>query len=491
MATPESGMTTPPPQKVIPIHAVPAEPGDDQWFSAYEKQTRIYPRSVRGWFTRWRWVMVWITQIVFYGMPWLQWNGRQAVLFDLSERRFFVFNLVLHPQDFIYLAALLVISALALFFFTAVAGRLWCGYACPQTVYTEIFLWVERHTEGDRSARMRLDAAKWGAEKIARKGAKQVIWITIGLVTGFTFVGYFTPIHVLTAQAMALALSPWEGFWILFYGFATYGNAGYMREQVCKYMCPYARFQSALIDMDSMVIAYDTGRGESRGSRSRAADPKALGLGDCIDCTLCVQVCPTGIDIRDGLQNECIACAACIDVCDEVMGKMGYAPGLIRYSSGNGIEQSLAPKQMIQRVWRPRVLIYGVLLLCASTALVVSMSVRKGFSVDVMKDRGALARVVGKGHVENVYRLQIMNGTESAQQYTISVSGLPGLEMETATQLEVEATGIGSLPVRLTLAPEAAEAYRGRTQPIMFEIQTGPPDNVKTAREKSTFFVPR
>jgi len=484
-------MKKPTPSRVIPIHVQANASGGGDLFAAYEKQTRIYPRSVRGWFANWRWLMVWVTQLVFYGLPWLQWNGRQAVLFDMSERRFFVFGLVLHPQDFIYLAALLVISALALFFVTAIAGRIWCGYACPQTVYTEIFLWVERHTEGDRVARMRLDTARWSAAKFARKGAKQAIWLTIGLVTGFTFVGYFTPIQTLAAEAVALSFSPWEWFWVLFYGFATYGNAGYMREQVCKYMCPYARFQSALIDMDSMVIAYDTSRGEVRGSRPRTADPKSLGLGDCIDCTLCVQVCPTGIDIRDGLQNECIACAACIDVCDDVMGKMGYEPGLIRYSSGNGIAQSLKPKEMVSRIWRPRVVIYGILLLAIGGVFVASLSIRKGFAVDVIKDRGALARVVDNGAIENVYRLLITNGTEQTRQYSVRVSGLAGLRIVTPAQLSVEATGIGSLPVRLTLSPDLAEAYRGRANPIVFEIETTESGDTRTASEKSIFFVPR
>ena len=481
-------MNRAPPARVIPI--LPQD-GGEGLFSAYEKQVRIYPRAVRGWFATWRWLMVVLTQAVFYGLPWLQWNDRQAVLFDLSERRFFVFGLVLQPQDFIYLAALLVISALALFFFTAVAGRLWCGYACPQTVYTEMFLWVERHTEGDRSARMRLDAAPWSLEKLARKGSKQLLWLSIGLFTGFSFVGYFTPIHTLAAQAASLAFSPWEWFWVLFYGFATYGNAGYLREQVCKYMCPYARFQSALIDMDSLVIAYDTGRGEVRGSRPRKADPRELGLGDCIDCTLCVQVCPTGIDIRNGLQNECIACAACIDVCDDVMGKMGYPKGLIRYSSGNGIDKGWSPAQILQRVWRPRVLIYGALLLAASIAFVVSLSMRQGFTVDVIKDRGTLARQVANGYVENVYRLQISNATEQAQRYSVTVSGLPGLNLVSPGQLDVAPVGIGSLPVRLTLAPDAAAPYRGRANPISFEITTTGPGQTRSRIEKSTFLVPR
>ncbi|NVO06540.1 MAG: cytochrome c oxidase accessory protein CcoG, partial [Rhodoferax sp.] len=408
----------PAPHKVIPIQ--PLHGDDDARLFVVEKQSKVYPRSVAGWFASWRWVMVWVTQIVFYGLPWLQWNGRQAVLFELSQRRFFVFGLVLHPQDFIYLAALLILAALLLFFVTAIAGRIWCGYACPQTVYTSIFMWVERKTEGDRQARMRRDAAPWSLEKLGRKGAKQLAWIAIALVTGFSFVGYFTPIRALAAELAVLSFSPWEWFWILFYGFATYGNAGFMREQVCKTMCPYARFQSALIDMDSMVIAYDAGRGESRGSRSRSADHKELGLGDCIDCTLCVQVCPTGIDIRNGLQNECIACAACIDVCDQVMEKMDYPKGLIRYSSGHGIAQHLSTPQLVQRVNRPRVWIYAALLVVVGGLFVGSLSTRKGFAVDVMKDRGSLGREVEFGAIENVYRLQVMNGMERQQHYSAS-----------------------------------------------------------------------
>lgn len=476
---------------MIPIIPITNDSQSDELVSMYEKQIKIYPRSVAGWYASWRWGMVWVTQLVFYGLPWLQWNGRQAILFDLSERRFYVLGLVLHPQDFIYLAALLIISALALFFFTAVAGRLWCGYACPQTVYTEIFMWVERHTEGDRIARMRLDAAPWGWKKIGRKGTKQATWIVIGLITGFTFVGYFTPVRALMSELLLMSFSPWEWFWVLFYGFATYGNAGYMREQICKYMCPYARFQSALIDMDSMVIAYDTTRGEARGSRSRNADPKAIGLGDCIDCTLCVQVCPTGIDIRNGLQNECIACAACIDVCDSVMEKMDYPKGLIRYSSGNGIAQKLTTTQMLRRIWRPRVLIYASLLLVISGGFVANLMTRDGFSVNVLKDRGTLAREITSGTIENVYRLQIMNGMERPQQFTVRVEGLTGLTVATQNSLTVESTAIGALTTRLTLPAELALAHRGQTLPITFIIQGSGDDSGPTVHEKSTFYVPK
>ena len=469
-----------------------SEPVEQPIFlSLYQQQEKIYPRAVTGLFARWRWAMVWLTQLVFYGLPWLSWNGRQALLFDLDARQFYVFGLVLQPQDFIYLAALLVLSALALFFFTALAGRLWCGYTCPQTVYTEIFLWVERKLEGDRSARMRLDGQAWGLNKVLRKGGKQAAWLAIGLFTGFTFVGYFVPIQELAQQALTLNVEPWPTFWVCFYGFATYGNAGYLREQVCKYMCPYARFQSALIDMDSLVIAYDAQRGEGRGARSRKADPKALGLGDCIDCTLCVQVCPTGIDIRDGLQNECIACAACIDVCDDVMDKMGYAPGLIRYSSGNAMEKGWSAAQMVRRVWRPRVLIYGVLLLVLGGSFLWSLSERASFRVDLSRDRGSLARMTGPGHIENTYVLHITNSEEQPQRYTFTVSGPEGLRLDTAAELSVAATSDGRIPVRLVLPAAQAQSLQGQTVPIRLVVSPEGAADAASQSLNSTFLVPR
>ena len=461
--------------------------------SLYEPQQKIYPRSVTGVFARWRWAMVWITQLFFYGMPWLQWNGRQALLFDLNERRFYVLGLVLQPQDFIYLAALLVISALALFFFTAIAGRLWCGYACPQTVYTEMFLWIERRLEGDRSARMRLDAQPWGPAKLARKGGKQALWIGLSLLTGFTFVGYFTPIRDLATALLVPEQSPWLWFWVFFYGFATYGNAGFMREQVCKYMCPYARFQSALIDMDSLVIAYDSARGEGRGPRSRKTDPRAAGLGDCVDCTLCVQVCPTGIDIRNGLQNECIACAACIDVCDEVMDKMGYPQGLIRYTSGNAVARGWDARQMLRRVWRPRVLIYGALLGGLTLAWLWSLAHRHEVQAVLIKDRGSLARVVGRGAVENTYRLQLTNSLERPRRFALQVQGAPGLRIDSEPTLAVGAAASASVPVRLLLPTDQALRLAGQSLRVAVVVtpEDASPDVGDPLRVEASFIVPR
>ncbi|MDH5205437.1 MAG: cytochrome c oxidase accessory protein CcoG [Hylemonella sp.] len=454
--------------------------------SLYEAQQKIYPRSVSGLFSRWRWVLVWLTQLVFYGLPWLEWGQRQAVLFDLGARRFYLFGLVLYPQDFIYLTGLLVISALSLFLFTAVAGRLWCGYACPQTVYTEIFLWIERRTEGDRSARMRLDAAPMSLNKLWRKGGKHFLWLAVAGWTGFTFVGYFTPILELGREFLQLRMTSWEVFWVLFYAFATYGNAGFLREQVCKYMCPYARFQSAMFDPDTLIVTYDEERGEPRGARSRKADPAALGLGACVDCSLCVQVCPTGIDIRQGLQYECIGCGACADVCDTVMDKLGYARGLVKYSTQNAVQGRWSRAEIWRRVRRPRVLIYALILLAVSIALVVSLVLRTPLKVDVVRDRGALSRIVAGGMIENVYRIQIMNATESVQHYRLSVSGLPGLTLATESLLQVDATASRWVAVRIQMPYEST---RPGSHPIYLDVAAQ--SDGAHVREKSVFHVPR
>jgi cytochrome c oxidase accessory protein FixG len=463
---------------------VVAEPAEQ---SLYEVRRKIYPRAVHGWFAAWRWIAVWATQLVFYGGAWLTWNDRQAILFDIVNRKFYIFGLVFWPQDVIYLTVLLIISALSLFLFTAVAGRLWCGYACPQTVYTEIFMWIERRIEGDRNARMRLDREKSSLKKLSLKTLKHGVWIALALWTGFTFVGYVTPIRELGAAVLSLSTGPWETFWILFYGFATYGNAGWMREQVCKYMCPYARFQSAMFDKDTLIITYDAKRGEPRGKKA------AKGAGDCVDCEICVQVCPTGIDIRNGLQYECIGCAACIDVCDSVMDKVGYPRGLIRYSTENGIQRGLSRRQMWARVLRTRVWVYGTVLAAVGVGFVASLALRDPFKVDVVRDRGSLARFVDEGKVENVYRLQIMNATERTQRYTIAAEGLPGIAVAAHEPADIGPAQARWVPVRVQLPPESALLLAGTSSAITFRISAqaegGHP--ARTVLEKSTFIVPR
>jgi cytochrome c oxidase accessory protein FixG len=391
------------------------------------------------------------------------------------------------------LAVLLVISALALFFFTAVAGRLWCGYSCPQTVYTELFLWIERRVEGDRSARMRLDALPWGWHKVSRKGSKHGLWLALSLLTGFTFVGYFSPIRDLPLALLVPAESPWLWFWVLFYGAATYGNAGFLREQMCKFMCPYARFQSALIDMDSLVIAYDTARGESRGPRSRKADHRSAGLGDCVDCTLCVQVCPTGIDIRHGLQNECIACAACIDVCNGVMDRMGYERGLIRYTSGHAVAGGWGPRQMVARIWRPRVIVYALLLLLIGSAWLWSLNQRRDFDALLVKDRGSLARLGAHGSIENTFRLQVTNSQERRRAFEVRLaegSG-PTFRIDSASRIEIEAAGMGAMPLRLVLPADAAAGHAGQTLQLYLLVSPVDAQNGASARLPARFTVPR
>lgn len=454
--------------------------------SLYEAHKKIYPRSVSGFFSNWRWAMVFLTQLVYYGLPWVEWGQRQAVLFDLGARRFYIFGLVLYPQDFIYLTGILVISAFSLFLFTAVAGRLWCGYACPQTVYTEMFLWLEKKTEGDRSARMRRDAGPHNAQWLLRKFAKHSLWLILAAWTGFTFVGYFTPIHELSAEFLQLRMGSWEVFWSIFYGFATYGNAGFMREQVCLHMCPYARFQSAMFDKDTLVVTYDEERGEPRGARSRKADLLTLDLGACVNCSLCVQVCPTGIDIRDGLQYECIGCGACADVCDSVMDKMGYAPGLIKYSTQNAVNQQWTKTQTLRHVMRPRVLIYSAILGAVVLAMVVSLAMRTPFKVDVVRDRGMLARMVEAGRIENVYRLQIMNATEATQNFSIAVEGLPGLVVMSDKNVTIESTQARGVAVRVQAPPDAAGPGSHNIY-FVVEGQNG----VGRVVEKSVFIVPR
>ena len=463
--------------------------------SLYAAHQKIYPRAVEGRFARWRWAFVWLTQLVFYGLPWLPWGARPALLFDLGARRFYIFDLVFYPQDFIYLTALLLVSAYGLFLFTAVAGRLWCGYACPQTVYSEIFMWVERRIEGERNARMKLDAAPWSLAKLGRKAGTQAAWIAIALWTGFTFVGYFTPIRELAVAAAGLNLGAWETFWVLFYGFATYGNAGYMREQVCKYMCPYARFQSAMFDKDTLIISYHGGRGEPRAPRSRKADASAPPRGDCVDCGLCVQVCPTGIDIRNGLQYECIGCAACVDACDSMMTKLKMPTGLVRYDTQNGLQRGLGQAQLLRRVLRPRILVYTAVLLAIMLGVAFSIAQRAPFKADVVRDRASLARLMDDGQVENVYRLQLMNATERPQRFTVAAEGLAGLTVVAPaggwpTLGPAEARWV---TVALRLPPETAQRLATGAHPVHFDI-TGRPDGAAAGhrlQEKTTFVLPR
>ena len=317
----------------------------------------------------------------------------------------------------------------------------------------------------------------WNREKVLRKGGKQLAWIVYALITGFTFVGYFTPIRELGFQLVQGEAGFWPTFWVFFYGFATYGNAGFLREQICIYMCPYARFQSAMFDRDTLIISYDTKRGEPRGPRNRSVDPKTLDLGDCIDCKLCVQVCPTGIDIRDGLQYQCIACAACIDACDSVMEKMNYPKGLIRYTTENTMEGKKP------HIMRPRIIIYGTVLLLLLAAAIYSITIRVPLIVDVIRDRNSLFRPAENGLVENVYMLKLLNKDLRPHTYIVSINGIPEARLIGDFPVNLDAGHVIELPVRVQADPLKMEEAAAT---IVFEVHALDNRNI-AVHEKSRF----
>ncbi len=449
--------------------------------SLYAKRKDIYPREVHGIFARWRVAMVALTLGLYYILPWITMaDGRQALLFDLPNRKFNIFMMTLWPQDLIYLSALLIISALGLFLFTSVGGRLWCGYACPQTVWTEVFLWIERKVEGSRQKQIKLAKSPWSAEKVFKKGGKHIIWLALSLWTGLTFVGYFSPIRELTVSFVNWDLGPWETFWIFFYGFATYGNAGWLREQVCIYMCPYARFQSVMFDNNTLIISYDERRGNPRGARKRGKD-KPSDKGDCIDCGLCVQACPTGIDIRDGLQYQCIACAACIDVCDDVMDKMDYDKGLIRYTTVNEVEGKGL------HIFRPRIFVYSAILLGLVIAMMWSLLVRIPVGVDITRDRNILYREATNGNLENVFKVRIMNQDDKPHTFVISLEGFPGGILDPdEKETSVES---GKIVDTLVRVQASEEIIKGRSTNITLRV-TATDDEKLTDDEDARFIAP-
>lgn len=465
----------PAPQSLPPPHEAENAP-------LYAARQKIHPREVTGTFQRLRRLTLVTILGAFYTLCWVSWGDRQIILWDLPARRFHLLWMTFYPQDFIYVAILLVLAAVMLLFFTALAGRLWCGYTCPQTLWTEMFLWIEQRIEGDRAQRLKLDKSPWTREKILRRGGKQAIWIAIGLWTGLTFVGYFTPIRELLTELIECRLGPWESFWVFFYGLATYGNAGFLREQVCLYMCPYARFQGAMFDRDSLIISYDEQRGEPRGSRRRGSDAKTAGLGDCLDCTMCVQVCPTGIDIRKGLQYECIGCAACIDVCNQVMDRMGYPRGLIRYTTQNALEGK--PTHFI----RPRIMIYATILLVAGSLTAYAILTRPSLSMDVLRDRNTLYRILDDGRIENSYTLKINNRGETRHSYRLEARGAEGVEAQSDPSIIILPPGaIQPIPARVQIPTHAVNG----AMDIELILHTVDDPNAPSIRETARFLGPK
>lgn len=430
-------------QSPDPVHISPPKMVD-----LYASREKIQARSISGFFQNIRIITIWATLGVYFLLPWVTWDGRQALLFDLPERKFYIFWWTFLPQDFFFLSWLLIIAAFSLFALTVFAGRVYCGYMCPQTVWTKIFMIIEHFTEGERHARLRMDKAGMSAEKLIRRSLKHAGWLAVAFATAITFVGYFTPARTLTLEMLSFNLGVWEIFWIGFFTLATYMNAGWMREQVCLYMCPYGRFQSVMMDQDTLIISYDAKRGDPRGSRRKDSDYKEQGLGDCIDCELCVQVCPTGIDIRDGLQFECIQCAACIDACDSIMDQMHYPRGLVRYTTENILKDGGKYKFL-----RLRLLAYAVVISLMAGLLLVALASRVPLEVETIRDRKQLYRETSEGMIENVYLLKVMNKSQQDEHYTVILSAPPEISMSKPLTLDIAAGDIAAMPITLSADP--------------------------------------
>lgn len=436
------------------------EPIHPKKVKAKSSDNLIHTRSFTGVFRTLRVGGAGLLFLAFFGTVWLNWGGRQAVLWDLAESKFHIFGATFWPQDFILLSALLIICAFGLFAITVFAGRVWCGYTCPQSSFTWLFMWCEKVTEGERNQRIKLQAAPWSLNKLARRSAKHTLWLSISVLTGLTFVGYFTPIRPLAAELLTWQMGGVSLFWVLFFTGATYINAGWLREAVCMHMCPYARFQSVMFDKDTLTISYDATRGEHRGPRKRDVPPAQVGLGDCIDCQLCVQVCPTGIDIRDGLQMECIGCAACIDACDSIMDKMGYARGLVSYTSEHQLQGGKT------HLLRPRLIGYSAVLVVMLAALVVALIERPMVSLDVTKDRG-MFRENSLGLIENIYSLKVINKTQQRQEYRLELVDAEGFQLQGKTQVSLAAGEIVDIPVSVALL---ADTPASSSQTLRFKV---------------------
>ncbi len=456
-------------------------PGDKQSYDLYQKREKIYQRHLTGFFQTLRVITIWVTLGVYFLGPWLSWDGRQGVLFDLPERKFYIFWFTFWPQDFLYLSWLLIIAAFTLFFVTVLAGRIWCGYTCPQTVWTTFFMWIEYITEGDRNKRIKLDAAPMSVEKFRKKFFKHFLWLALAFWTAFTFVGYFSPIRELWLDLFYLNVSGWAWFWLFFFTLATYSNAGWLREQVCMYMCPYARFQSVMFDKDTLIVTYDETRGEPRGARKKNLAHGESELGDCVNCQMCVQVCPTGIDIRNGLQYECIGCAACIDACDHIMEQMNYPKGLIRYSTEHAIQGGKT------HVLRPRMIGYGIMLSAMIILFLVTVFSRIPLELDIIRDRNALFRENSMGNIENTYTLKIMNKTQEAQEYQVTVSGLDNVTAHIPDEVKTLPGELLNLLVTLEVEPED---LKQRNTTIYFTVESTQ-DPSQTVTEESRFLGPR
>jgi cytochrome c oxidase accessory protein FixG len=428
----------------------------------YKKREKIHPKRAQGFFRRLKWIVMAVTLTIYYVTPWLRW-GRgtgapdQAVLIDLPHRRFYFFFIELWPQEVYYLTGLLIMAGVGLFFMTSVAGRVWCGYTCPQTVWTDLFLVVERAVEGDRNARIRLDQAPWTLDKLGKRIAKHAIWLMIALLTGGAWVFYFANAPQLAADLVQFQAPAAAYLTIGILTFTTYVFGGLMREQICTYMCPWPRIQGAMLDEESLVVTYHTWRGEPRGKHLKSAgEPR---LGDCVDCNACVVVCPMGIDIRDGQQLECITCALCIDACNGVMKKLGRAPNLIGYDTLSNDNRRARGEPTRYSLWRPRTILYATLWVVLGVVMVYALSTRADLDISVLHDRSPMFVALTDGGLRNGYTIKALNKQHSERRLVLSVEGLPGAALTVvgaaATNIAVPADDLRSIRVYVRTPPGA------------------------------------
>ncbi|MCH2038404.1 MAG: cytochrome c oxidase accessory protein CcoG [Rickettsiales bacterium] len=457
----------------------------------FEKQKRIYPKRVWGRYRKVKWLVMIMTLGIYYLAPWIRWDRgdgapNQAILIDLTQSRAYFFFIDIWPQEVYYITGLLILSAVALFFVTSLFGRVWCGYACPQTVWTDLFVWVERIFQGDRNTRMRRDQGPITFDKTWRKCATHATWLLIGLCTGGAWVFYFNDAPTLMEHILHFDV-PWSiGGWILALTGSTYLMAGYAREQVCTYMCPYSRFQSAMFDKDSLIIGYDETRGELRGSHK--AGESWEGRGHCIDCKACVHVCPMGIDIRDGLQMECIACGLCIDACNNIMDKVNLPRGLVRYDTMQNQKARAEGSASHSRMLRPRTIYYALILTIASSIMLYSLLTRAPMELHVMHDRNPLFVTLSDGSIRNGYDIKILNKTHDDKHYTLRLDGiddatlkLQGAGDHDPDKLTVFADRVGHFRVFVF-----AKKQNSSRQPVTFIVEDNATDNLD---QKKSIFI--
>lgn len=450
---------------------------EDLIIKPYKSESPVYVRKQKGRYQRIRQLTGFVFVMVFILLPWISYQGNQAVLFDIGKQQFHIFSETFFPQDFTLLAGLLIVSCYLLFFVTTWLGRIWCGYVCPQTVWTFSFIWVEEWLEGSRNQRIKRDKQPKTLDTIARKSAKHIVWGLMAFLTATTFMSYFLPTHELYLDLIALNWTGLTTFWVLFFAICTYGNAGWLREKMCIYMCPYSRFQSAMFDKNTLLIAYDKVRGENRGRRKRKDNPKELGLGDCVDCNLCVEVCPVGIDIRNGLQYECINCGACADACDQTMTQFNYAKGLISYTSENALLGKKA------KLLRPKIIGYGILSILAMIFMVYTIQVRVPIEFSVLRDRGTLFQVDFHDNVTNSYLLKVTNKSQLDRHFNVSVLN-SNVSLSADENILIKAGEIASVPVHLTMTPDE---IKERVSEVSLQVSVSDMPDVKAVTETKFF----